>query len=274
MRWAVAGLAGAMFLACAPAAAAMHAIDLADADAAGQDDLADPPSGTGSSGWEFSVSPYLWLSGLSGDVGTFPALQPVDVDLSFGDIWDNLDFAGMAMLQARNGRFVALADISYIDLSTSKDLEIREPGLIAASLDTSTFSATAAAGYRAVDEGPLFLDIYAGLRVTSVDARVELGGPAVRLFAENSETWVDPVIASRFRAPLGEKWAFMLYGDIGGFGVGSDLTWQLLGTVQYRIGRRIWLAGGWRHYAIDYEEDGFVYDVAMSGPIIGVTFGF
>ncbi|WP_156953419.1 hypothetical protein [Afifella pfennigii] len=56
--------------------------------------------------WEFQVTPYAWLSGLSGDVGTIPGLPAGSVDLSFGDILDDLDFAGMLLASARNGPWV------------------------------------------------------------------------------------------------------------------------------------------------------------------------
>ena len=226
------------------------------------------------SSWEFSATPYIWFSGLSGDIGVFPALQPVDVDLSFTDLLDHLKFAATVVMQARKGRFVALADIAYVDIGASENIGIRDPEFLDVELDTSTFMATAAAGYRAVDQGPLFVDLLAGLRVTSVDTRLELTGPLNTVVGESTETWVDPVIAARGHVPIGEKWALALYGDIGGFGVGSDITWQLLGTIQYQLGRSWWLAAGWRQYAIDYEKDGFVFDVSMGGPIIGVSFNF
>jgi hypothetical protein len=227
-----------------------------------------------STGWEFSATGYAWFSGLSGDIGVFPALQPIDVDLSFGDVLDHLDFAGMAFLHARKGRFVGLADIEYIDLGATREILIRDREFAEGDLDTSTFTATAAAGYRVVDRGPLFLDLVAGIRITALETRVELRGPARTVADDSSLSWVDPLIGAQFRAPLGEHWAVVLYGDIGGFGVGSDLSWQLLGTVQYQVGRNIWLSGGWRQYAVDYDKDGFVYDVTMGGPIAGVTFDF
>src|SRR6185436_1760297 len=99
--------------------------------------------------------------------------------------------------------------------------------------------------YRAMDRGPTYLDLMAGMRLTSSKTKLALAGPVRSVSGDRTETWVDPIIAIRFHAPLAEKWAFVIYGDIGGFGVSSDLTWQLQGAVQYQIGRQWWLAAGW-----------------------------
>ena len=53
------------------------------------------------------------------------------------------------------------------------------------------------------------------------------------------------------------------------FGIGSDLAWQLMGTVNYRINSRFSLSVGYRHYDVGYEDDGFIFDAAQSGPIVG-----
>jgi hypothetical protein len=229
---------------------------------------------TSTSKWEFSVTPYLWASGEKGDVGVIPNQEPVSIDLSFGDIFDNLKFAAMVIMQARKDRFVAMADIGYVKVGADKDIGIRDPDFLEAELDSSTFTATLTGGYRAMDRGPTFLDLMAGARITSSKTELSLTGPVRSVSGEVTETWVDPIIATRFHTPLADNWAVVIYGDIGGFGVSSDLTWQLQGAIQYRIAQNWWLAAGWRQYAIDYDKNDFIYDVKMGGPIIGVTYIF
>ncbi|MGI9534573.1 MAG: hypothetical protein ACR2NW_06450, partial [Thermodesulfobacteriota bacterium] len=41
--------------------------------------------------WQFILTPYIWFAGLSGDISANG--QQVDVSASFGDIFDQLDFA-------------------------------------------------------------------------------------------------------------------------------------------------------------------------------------
>lgn len=223
--------------------------------------------------WEFSVTTYAWLAGLKGDVGVLRNRPPVDVDLSFGKIFDHLKFVGTLALQAQKGRFVGLVDIMYVDLGADEGIGIRDPDFIQAELDTSSFAGTFAAGYRVV-EGGTDVDLMAGARVSDSNNELTLTGPRRTITGDRGDTWIDPVVAGRVRAEVADNVVLALYGDVGGFGVSSDLTWQLSGTVQYDFARNWSVAAGWRHYAVDFEEDGFVYDVVQSGPIVGVTFRF
>jgi AhpD family alkylhydroperoxidase len=67
-------------------------------------------------------------------------------------------------------------------------------------------------------------------------------------------------------------------GDVGGFGIGSDLTWNLVGTFQYYLSRAVSLDVGYRAFDIDYDQGSgatlFKFDVLMHGPRLGVVFRF
>jgi hypothetical protein len=56
-----------------------------------------------SSDWEFQVAPYMWFLSASGDVTVKG--QESDLDLSFNDIWDELNIAAMLAFDARKGRW-------------------------------------------------------------------------------------------------------------------------------------------------------------------------
>jgi hypothetical protein len=227
------------------------------------------------SGWQFSASPYLWMAGMKGDLGVVEEVEPVGIDFSFlGDILGALKFAAMGRFDARNGRFVASADIFYISLAASDNIEIREVDLLEADLTSKLFISTLAAGYRVVDQDRLSVDLLAGGRLQSMKNGLDLTGPQRSVSGSKRETWIDPIVAVRFQAPLGEDWSLNTYGDIGGFGVASHLTWQLLGEVQYDLSDRWSLSAGWRHLDTDYEHDGFVLDASIDGPVLGATYRF
>ena len=229
----------------------------------------DPPS-EGSNGWEFGVTPYLWATALSGDVALARG-ETVDIDTSFKDILDHLKFTAMVAMDARNDRFVLLGDIVYLSVGIE---ETGPLGFVEAKVDPSIFIGTLAAGYRVVDQGPLFLDLFAGGRYTSTDVEVELSGPRQTVSRDKSESYFSPVVGARVRMPLGTGWAFALYGDLAGFGVTSDLTWQLMGTIQYDLNEHWRLAAGYRHVSVKSDEQNFDLDLSMSGPIFGVSYRF
>ena len=76
-------------------------------------------------------------------------------------------------------------------------------------------------------------------------------------------------------ADLSERWFLLARGDIGGFGMGADFTWQALGGLGYHFDAAGRYSGvlGWRQIDVDYEDedDGFLWDVAMGGPTVGFT---
>ena len=250
----------------APAAASIASID---AVAQSDDPAADS---AGHVGWEVLVVPYLWASGMKADIST-PQGESVDIDQSFTDILSDIKFTFMGTLLARRGRFVTVHDLIFLSMESKEEGNIG-PGLVEAEVDLRVITTTHLAGYRVVDKGPLFLDLMAGARVASIKADLDLSGPLQTVERDSSTTKIGPTIASRFRMPLSEKWGFELYGDLGGFGVTSDLSWQLLGTVQYAISDHWLLGGGWRHFHAKQSKNGFKIDMTMSGPFLAFGYRF
>lgn len=224
------------------------------------------------SGWEFAVTPYLWMSGTKADIDT-PQGESIKVDESFIDILGNLKFAFMGSFEAKNGRFVAVQDLMYLSLGTSADGHIG-PIPLDADADLKLLTTTHLFGYRVVDNGPMFVDLFAGGRITSIKVGLDLTGPLQTIERDRKTTQFGPVIASRVRFPLSDNWGVALYGDLGGFGVGADLSWQMLGTVQYEISERWRLAAGWRHFSAKQSKNDWDVHMKLDGPILGATYRF
>jgi hypothetical protein len=76
---------------------------------------------------------------------------------------------------------------------------------------------------------------------------------------------------------LSDRWTFQGRADVGGFGVGSELTWNAALTFLYEATEKVTVGLGYRVMDIDYEEDGltgFVYDAQLPGALLGVGFRF
>ena len=121
------------------------------------------------------------------------------------------------------------------------------------------------------------VELIAGGRFVSMEAEIARIVDPI-LTVSGRQSWGDPFVGSRFRAPLSEKWGFTGRGDIGGFGIGSDLTWILSATLDYRVSDRASLVFGYRAWDVDYETgsgtDRFKCDILTSGPGLGFTFHF
>jgi hypothetical protein len=224
-------------------------------------------------GWSFAVTPYIWFASLEGDVGTISALPPVSVDADFGDIIENTDMTAMLAAEARRGRFGIVTDINFLSLSTSSDTP--GPFFSGARIEASTFFATVAGAYRVWTDDRINVDAAVGARLWYVDTEIDLRAGLVPVRSiEDDGLWADPVIGLRGSVALGRGFSLTGAADIGGFGLASDFTWQILGTVDYRFADWFSARAGYRHLDVDYEDDGFVWDVELSGPIIGASFHF
>ncbi len=63
------------------------------------------------------------------------------------------------------------------------------------------------------------------------------------------------------------------YGDAGAVS-SNNLTWQLLGTVDYQYNDWLAFHAGYRHLHINYDGDVLHTSTALSGPILGATIRF
>lgn len=214
-------------------------------------------------GWQFKVTPYLWALGMSGDVGVGPVSVPVDV--KFSDAVKDLDFGGMLSAEARNGRWGILVDGTYLKLTADHDTPLGE---FEARLKEWTLQGSVL--YTVADTGNTVLDLGAGGRYMGIDAK--LNTPLNTADLSASEGWVDPILVARLRQQITEKFYGMLYGDIGGFGASSDLTWQALAAAGYSFNETVSLLAGYRALGYDYDQAGFRFDVTESGLVFGLQF--
>lgn len=89
-----------------------------------------------------------------------------------------------------------------------------------------------------------------------------------------SKSWVDPIVGFRARYNFTDHLYAAAKADIGGFGIGSDLTWQLFGAVGYQFNQHWSSELGYKYLSVDYSNNGFVYDMAMGGVFIGLKYTF
>jgi hypothetical protein len=216
--------------------------------------------------WEFQVTPYLWVAGIDTSVGDFSRTA------SFGDIIDNLAFTVMGTAQAQRGRLILVTDIVYLKLGTGKDLPAG-----AASIDGRLKSTiwTNYGGWRILDIPNAKIDLLGGFRLYDLYTRATLVTTAgqANLF-EADKTFASPVFGPRVTLGLSDRMFLRGAVDVGGFGLGSDLTWQGLAVVGYRFSSLITAEAGYRTLYVERELAGRPFELGVSGPIIGVTFTF
>lgn len=212
--------------------------------------------------WDFELAPlYLWAISIDGDLGIRGRTASASVD--FSDIWDNLEgvfTTRFSMLYKE--KFGLWFDYNYLDLGKEKasDMANIEAGFTSQIVNLG-------ATYRFM-QGKHTWDGGVGIRYISLDSEIDLNNAGVRLSGD--QDWVDPVIGARYSLAFTDKWALRLYGDIGGFGVSSDLTWQGLALIDFQPWRNVAIVAGYRALYSDYTDGGFTYDATVHGPVVGI----
>jgi hypothetical protein len=229
--------------------------------------------------WLVTVAPYLWATAMVGNA-TVRGIES-DVDVPFSDILKDLSFGAMMLVDVARGPFGIGVNGLYARVSPDTDV-----GPIEIDTTSDTVQLGVAPYYRVIDWAyrtspsgrPLRLRVEpeVGFRFTYLRAELEVRGARGRTF-DQSESWVEPLIGSRFGIDLSDHWSLSAEGNVGGFGVGSDLAWNVQGFVGYRtslFGVPTTLAAGYRALHQDYDHNDFKWDVTMHGPVLGAAVRF
>ncbi len=271
--------------------------------------------------WAFRFTPYAWLIWMSGsqtvrgrsvdiDTNVFQLLGSSDTLVPF-----------MGYFQARyDDRFELFVDVMYSGItagqSATKNFQVNPfvGGSVTASASqyyqqlTVEFGGAyeiAKLGRDRGAEGPgmagvgqTALDVLVGGRYwyQRLDLTLNLAGTIgvnvgdLQLSADRSKavassgnvSWVDPLVGLRVRHRLAPGQDLQAEADIGGFGVGSQFSWQAIGTYSYQFGRTggVAWAGviGYRALYVNYIQGGgntlFQTNLLQHGPLIGLSARF
>ena len=226
------------------------------------------PAAAQAQDWTGQVTLYGWGAGVGGDFTPFTGAPTLSFDKSLSEVLEDLDAAVFVTGLARRGDFVLFGDLTY---SSSSRSGVVPPG-IPASGEVTLRSLSLAAGQRFDAGGGTTVDLLGGFRAWSVDGLVS--APVAGVSVAPEQNFVDPIVALRVNAPIADNWSVIGVFDVGGFGVGSEMTWQAAVTANYRATENLFLSVGYRHLYLDYADGGTVFEGAMSGPVIGATWRF
>jgi hypothetical protein len=226
---------------------------------------------------EVLATPSVWLPWTSVTVKPRDSRIPsASGTVGPGELFDHLTWVPfMGSVEFRSGPYGALFDYVHAPLKsgiTAKDI-IFGSGATSIAIDTGT----AMLLYRAMATPNQSVDIGIGMRAWGLDGDVSLSGkrrlvPDVSL--TKGESWADPLIGARYHIDLGNGYGATAYGDVGGFGLGAHIDWQLIGTIDYTYNSWVDLHVGFRSLNFNYTAPRTGLDVNMYGPIIAATMRF
>lgn len=249
------------------------------------------------------LRPYLWATAIEGT--QYAVDIPLNVDVSFSDIWENLEYAALGEVELRKGRFCIISDTVLTKVGVSASAEktklgnlglTRIQGEATVDLDSFAYIQSVLVGYRLWESAACHpcspcspqrfsVDALFGVRgwilKTDVDIRARVnvdapGGqdPTTEKSAKLSQKmdWLDPVVGARLNFDLTERLSGRVQGDVGGFGAGSDFSWQASAILDFKLCDHWSLFGGYRVLDVDYRDGPAGWDSQYFGPIAGAEY--
>jgi hypothetical protein len=235
--------------------------------------------------WEFRVTPYMWAPQIESKVTV--GGYSTTINTYFSDIWRNLEAAGMVNLEAQKGKLGFFLNPLY--------MKIRGDGELLRTTDASrplppTRDITLNLTMGVLEFGGFYrlatwsldskqgtgravtLEALAGGRYWYIHMDLDTSSP---INPTKYNDFVDPIIGGRTKVDLTDKLAFNLEGDIGGFGVGCDFTWNAQTSIAYQFTHLVSAFVGYRVLYADYKQStGNRFQETFQGPTGGVTFRF
>jgi hypothetical protein len=164
------------------------------------------------------------------------------IDASAHDIFSHLQFGAMGAVVARKGNWGVGGDLIWMALGPTTD---KPP----ANVDPNQ-GAFAFYGLRRLSPNA---DLTFGARWNILQARIGFKGPTETAL-EHTKQWVDPIVGLNLRTAGAGRFHARMYSEIGGFGAGSKLTWQVFPTIGVDIGKAVAIDVGYRWLDLDYES--------------------
>jgi len=233
--------------------------------------------------WQFRVVPFMWAPTI--DSKTTVGGYDVETTTSFSDIWRNLNGALMLHLEAQKDKFGFFFEPTYMKLKSDGTFQRRRDlNVPVIPRDISVvyeqwmieFGGFYQVGKWSIGDGKkqqMTFDALAGGRYWWVRADLDT---STAINPVKSNQWIDPLVGARLTADLSERVNLNIRGDVGGFGAGSDFSWNGVITLGYRFSDHITGLLGYRALYVNYKNGsgGSRYEETIHGPVMGIAFVF
>jgi hypothetical protein len=228
-----------------------------------------------SKSYHIYIEPYLFAASLSGNVGA-GRLPNTFICVPASEVFHYFEIGGALYAEVHNDRFAYTADLFYASLAEDAS---GKNGVVSGRATVKQFWCELGGLYKVQP----WLEIGIGARINNVQngVNITVGLPGnLNMTAEKIATWIDPLIVTRLKTAINNKWLFQLRADMGGFGIGSQFTWQLQPDVYFRVSKLLGLGLGYRIISMDYHSgtqgstNWFLFDLEEYGPQLRIGLNF
>lgn len=225
--------------------------------------------------WQFELTPYIWAAaneGKSGAYGTLPNGTPFesisDIDLSFTDLAEELDFGTMFNFSASNGDWLVFSEVTVLNVP---DAEPPQPDTTDVSVEIGGEIIDVAAGYRILARDNFNLYGYVGARYFNLEVDVHSNNLGT---ISTGDDFVDPFVGVHAKWQINNTFALQGRLEVGGFDAQPSENTLVSVTLDHNLNKNWSLKYFYRMMSVDYKDNGFLYDMEVTGPGVGATYKF
>lgn len=233
--------------------------------------------------FSFSIIPYAWFTSVGGTVGYGPYGEKYGFNKSFSDAVKYLKMAAAFAGKIKYERVSFVFDVSYLNLKgfgTEIPENLTSPQILSSNWTVKQALYDLFLTYLFPSKSKsVMVDIYAGGRLWNLDVEstiIDNNTSNNVKMGQYTNSWFDPVIGVNAEYVLSKdmKWAAWTKGDIGGFGVNSQMTWQMNAGFAYMLSPHFPLALGFKYVGVNYDKDARNWTVNEYGLTLGIGYRY
>ena len=226
-------------------------------------------------GWQFGANVYMWMPTFGGK-----SANGDTIEITFDELFKDLEFAFMGGVEARNGRWHLTTDVIYLKVEQKNDRKVTVPDGTDLKADATVtlhgWVVTPAIGYSFIDTEKVRMEVLAGARYLWLKPELDLRvtGPLHsrdKNISDSGDVW-DGIVGIRGNVNLDKNWYAPYYVDIGTGD--SNVTWQWMAGFGCKVSKVVDVVAAWRYLYWKFDDNKVLSNLYINGPLVGVKFRF
>lgn len=235
--------------------------------------------------WNFEFTPYLWAAANKGSTGAFAETANgrefeslVDVDISFQDLIDHTEYGTMFNFSGKKDGWLAFTEYTHLNVTDDQSRIAGPNGGLTAEIDLEITGSVwdVAVGHHITGSNGFELYGYAGVRYMDLEADLDVSTVPELLNIRTTlgDDWTDVFFGTHMSWIINEMFTLQGRAELGGFSDEPSENLLVNVTLSHQLSKAWEMKYFYRFMSVDYADDGFVYDMEVSGPGVGVSYVF
>ena len=221
------------------------------------------------------LTPYLWFGGFNGHLSSGSNAPLLGVDIDFDDLVDSIEINIPISASIKKDRWGWYGDLFFLRLDKGSRIKAASrPYMFSYHTDQLTFENSAT--FYLFKNDVIWGEAMLGTRFWYLKYKFDIlslrtGATGI---TRGKETWVDPIIGFRTQVNLSRRWYLGFLANAGFTGIGSNETYGLFSTLGFRINKKMAITTGYKYLTVDYNKQGFIFNLDQKGTYLAYSIFF